>query len=293
MKRRYSYIVIILIMCILSACHNKKEESASTSVNNTSPTTEVSNAISDEIRNLLELGEYDDIELKGDERDTVSIVKNNQRFLFPECKVLSVTYTTFSEDATFLSLSKKEVFELINLIEESPILKDGDSLSNYGVKDDTQEKYAKICIVYKNSRGEVQNVWLNTFKGDVLHFYDSQGEDYRIGPNKKLVEFITNHVGYRVLSATDFDKIERIVVKYNNEEYQLSAKKTEQFIKAVKKVDKRQDEFHDSNLTALAYTSDGDVYHIKAGVGEYSENDIAIEGACYEGTENVVRLLEK
>lgn len=90
---------------------------------------------------------------------------------------------------------------MINLIEESSILKDGDSLSNYGVKDDTQEKYAKICIVYKNSRGEVQNVWLNTFKGDV--------------------------------------------------------------------------------------------YHIKAGVGEYSENDIAIEGACYEGTENVIRLLEK
>ena len=56
---------------------------------------------------------------------------------------------------------------------------------------------------------------------------------------------------------------------------------------------KRQDEFHDYNLTALAYTSDGDVYHIKAGVGEYSENDIAIEEACYEGTENVVRLLEK
>lgn len=293
MKRRYSYIVIILIMCILSACHNKKEEGASTSVNDISTTTEASGAISDEVRNLLELGEYDDIELKGDERDTVSIVKNNQRFLFPECKVLSVTYTTFSEDATFLSLNKKEVLELIDLIEESPILKDGDSLSNYGVKDDTQEKYAKICIVYKNSRGEVQNVWLNTFKGDVLHFCDFSGEDYRIGPNKKLVDFITRHTGYRVLSATDFDKIERIVVKYNNKEYQLSVKKTEQFIKAVKKLDKRQDEFHDSNLTALAYTSDGDVYHIKAGIGEYSENDIAIEGACYEGTEDVVWLLEK
>lgn len=293
MKRRYSCIAIILIMCILSACHNTKEESASTSVNNTSTTTEVSNDISDEIKGMLKLGEYDDIEIKGDERDSVSIVKNDQRFLFPECKVLSVTYTTFSEDATFLSLNKKEVLELINLIEESPILKDGDSLSNYGVKDDTQEKYAKICIVYKNSHGEVQNVWLNTFKGDVLHFYDSSGEDYRIGPNKELVDFIINHVGYRVLSTTDFDKIERIVVKYNNEEYQLSAKKTKQFIKVVKKLDKRQDEFHDFNLTALAYTSDGDVYHIKAGAGEYSENDIAIEGACYEGTENVIRLLEK
>ena len=201
MKRRYGYIVIILIMCILSACHNTKGESASTSVNNTSTTTEASNDISDDIRELLKLGEYDDIEIKGDKRDAVSIVKNNQRFLFPECRVLSVTYTTFSEGATFLSLNKKEVLELINLIEESSILKDGDSLSNYGVKDDTQEKYAKICIVYKNSRGEVQNVWLNTFKGDV--------------------------------------------------------------------------------------------YHIKAGVGEYSENDIAIEGACYEGTENVIRLLEK
>ena len=192
MKRRYSCIAIILIICILSACHNKKVESGSTSVNNTSTTTEASNDILDETSKLLELGEYDDIELKGNDRDSVSIVRNNQRFLFPECKVLSVTYTTFSEDDTFLSLNKKEVLELIDLIEESPILKDGDSLSNYGVKDDTQEKYAKICIVYKNSRGEVQNVWLDTFKGNILHFYDSQGEDYRIGPNKKLVNFIYN-----------------------------------------------------------------------------------------------------
>ena len=110
MKRRYSCIAIILIMCILSACHNKKEESVSTSVNDTSVTTEASNDISDETRKLLELGEYDDIELKGDSRDVVSIVKNDQRFLFPECKVLSVTYTTFSENDTFLSLNKKLVY---------------------------------------------------------------------------------------------------------------------------------------------------------------------------------------
>ena len=81
MKRRYSCIAIILIMCILSACHNTKGESASTAVNNTSTTTEASNDISDEIKGLLKLGEYDDIEIKGDERDAVSIVKNNQRFL--------------------------------------------------------------------------------------------------------------------------------------------------------------------------------------------------------------------
>ena len=36
-----------------------------------------------------------------------------------------------------------------------------------------------------------------------------------------------------------------------------------------------------------------DIYHIKAGIGEYSENDIAIEGACYEGTEEITQLLEK
>lgn len=80
---------------------------------------------------------------------------------------------------------------------------------------------------------------------------------------------------------------------FNSCSFCFSAKKTEQFIKAVKKLDKRQDEFHDSNFTALAYTSDGDVYHIKTDVGEYSENDIAIEGARYKGTENIVRLLEK
>ena len=61
MKRRYSCIAIILIMCILSACHNTKEESASTSVNNTTTITEALNDISDEIRDLLKLGEYDTI----------------------------------------------------------------------------------------------------------------------------------------------------------------------------------------------------------------------------------------
>ena len=53
MKRRYSCIAIILIMCILSACHNKKEKSVSTSVNDTGVTTEASNDISDETRKLL------------------------------------------------------------------------------------------------------------------------------------------------------------------------------------------------------------------------------------------------
>ena len=103
MKRRYSCIAIILIMCILSACHNKKEESVSTSVNDTGVTTEASNDISDETRKLLELGEYDDIDLYGVSREVVSIVKNDQRFLCPVCKVLSVIHTTISEKDTFLS----------------------------------------------------------------------------------------------------------------------------------------------------------------------------------------------
>lgn len=50
---------------------------------------------------------------------------------------------------------------------------------------------------------------------------------------------------------------------------------------------KRQDEFYGSNLTAIAYTSDGDMYRIKATAGEYSDNDIAIEGAYYS---NAIKL---
>lgn len=73
----------------------------------------------------------------------------------------------------------------------------------------------------------------------------------------------------------------------------LSDDTTKKFVKALKKLDKRQDEFHDSNLTAIAYTSDGDTYHIKVAAGEYSENDIAIEGACYSNAENLIHLLEK
>ena len=71
MKRRYSCIAIILIMCILSACHNKKEESVSTSVNDTSVTTEASNDISDETRKLLELGEKGNKELIKAQREAL------------------------------------------------------------------------------------------------------------------------------------------------------------------------------------------------------------------------------
>ena len=129
--------------------------------------------------------------------------------------------------------------------------------------------------------------------GNILHFYDTSGEDYRIDPNEELVKFITKYAGYRVLSATDFDKIKRITVKDNEEEYELSDDATKKFVKALRKLDKGQDEFHDSNLAAIAYTSDGDMYHIKAAAGEYSENDIAIEGACYSNAENLIHLLEK
>lgn len=278
------------MMCIFSACSKKEGNFASSSTEIS--TTEAPNAMTDEIKSLLNLGKYDDvIELDG-ERDSRLLTKKDQKFLFPKCKILSVSYSTFSEDSTFLSLSKEEVLQLISLIENSSILKDGDSLSNYGVRDDTQEKYAKLCIVYENAHGELQNVWLHTFKGNVLHFYDFQGEDYRIGSNKELVDFVIEHVGYRVLSAENFDKIDRVTVEYDNEEYDLSADKTAEFIKAMKKLAKRQDEFHDYNLTAVAYTSDGDVYHIKTSLGEHSENEIAVEGACYGDAEAVIQILE-
>ena len=259
-------------------------------MNKTSNSTESTNSIPDEIKSLLTLGKYsDNVELNG-KRVNISIIKES-KISFSQCQILSVS--SFSEDSTFLSLNKKEILKLIDLIENSPILKDGDSLSNYGINDNTQEKYAKLCIVYENSHGDLQNVWLNTFKGNILHFYDTSREDYRIGPNEELVKFITKHAGYRVLSATDFDKIKRITVKYNEEEYDLSDDTTKKFVKALKKLDKIQDEFHDSNLTAIAYTSDGDTYHIKVAAGEYSENDIAIEGACYSNAENLIHLLEK
>lgn len=291
MRKKYSYIAIILIVFLFSACQKKVSNFDST--NKASNSTESATSIPDEIKSLLTLGKYSDsVELNG-KRDSLSVIQKNQKFLFPKCRILSVSYSTFSEDSTFLSLNKKEILKLIDLIEDSPILKDGDSLSNYGIADNMQEKYTKLCIIYENSHGDLQNVWLNTFKGNILHFYDTSGEDYRIGPNEELVKFITKHADYRVLSTTDFNKIKRITVKYNEEEYNLSDDATKKFVKALRKLDKREDEFHDSNLTAIAYTSDGDIYHIKAAAGEYSENDIAIEGACYSNAENLIHLLEK
>lgn len=259
----------------------------------TNSTLESSSSFKNETEQLLEFGKYNvPVEITGEKRDASSIVKNKEKFLFPKCTILSVTYSTFSEDTSLLSLNSDEVLQFIHLIENSSILKDGDSLSNYGVDDNTPEYYVNIGIVYKTSSGALQNVSLNTFKGNILHFYDTSGEDYRIGPNEELVKFITKHAGYRVLSATDFDKIKRITVKYDEEEYDLSDNATKKFVKALRKLDKRQDEFHDSNLTAIAYTSDGDMYHIKAAAGKYSENDIAIEGACYSNAKNLIYLLE-
>lgn len=90
-------------------------------MNKTSNSTESTNSIPDEIKSLLILGKYsDNVELNG-KRDSLSIIKKNQKFLFPKCRILSVSYSTFSEDSTFLSLNKKEILKLIDLIENSPI----------------------------------------------------------------------------------------------------------------------------------------------------------------------------
>lgn len=283
-------ITLLLSGCLfilICGCSNSNH----TDINST---IESSSSFKNETEQMLEFGKYDvPVEITGEKRDADSIVKNKEKFLFPKCTILSVTYSTFSEGPSLLSLNSNEVLQFIHLIENSSILKDGDSLSNYGVNDNTPEYYVNIGIIYKTSSGALQNVNLNTFKGNILHFYDTSGEDYRIGPNEELVKFITKHAGYRVLSATDFDKIKRITVKYNEEEYSLSNDATKKFVKALRKLDKRQDEFHDSNLTAIAYTSDGDMYHIKAASGKYSENDIAIEGACYSNAEDLIHLLEK
>lgn len=282
-------ITLLLSGCLfilICGCSSSNHTDTNTAI-------ESSSSFKNETEQLLEFGKYDvPVKITGEKRDAGSIVKNKEKFLFPKGTILSVTYSTFSENPSLLSLNSDEILQFIHLIENSSILKDGDSLSNYGVDDNTPEHYVNIGIVYKTSSGALQNVSLNTFKGNILHFYDTSGEDYRIGPNEELVKFITKHAGYRVLSATDFDKIKRITVKYNEEEYDLSDDATKKFVKALRKLDKRQDEFHDSNLTAIAYTSDGDMYHIKTAAGKYSENDIAIEGACYSNAENLIHLLE-
>ena len=62
-------------------------------------------------------GEYvisliDDIELKGDIRDVVSYSKKMIKdFFFQSVRCFLLTYTTFSENDTFLSLNKKEVLD--------------------------------------------------------------------------------------------------------------------------------------------------------------------------------------
>ena len=105
MRKKYSYIAIILIVFLFSACQKKEEKFNSTT--KTSNSTESTNSIPDEIKSLLALGKYDDtIEING-ERDSFSIIKKKQKFLFPKCRILSISYSTFSEDSTFLSLNKK------------------------------------------------------------------------------------------------------------------------------------------------------------------------------------------
>ena len=139
-------------------------------MNKTSNSTESTNSIPDEIKSLLTLGKYsDNVELNG-KRDSLSIIKKNQKFLFPKCRILSVSYSTFSEDSTFLSLNKKEILKLIDLIENSPILKDGDSLSNYGINDNTQEKYAKLCIVYLKRERRLKNRVCQVFSVNSFSF---------------------------------------------------------------------------------------------------------------------------
>ena len=70
MRKKYSYIAIILIVFLFSAC--QKKEAKFNSTTKTSNSTESTNSIPDEIKSLLALGKYDDtIEING-ERDSFS-----------------------------------------------------------------------------------------------------------------------------------------------------------------------------------------------------------------------------
>ena len=63
-RKTHSYIAIILIVFLFSAC--QKKESNFNSMNKTSNSTESTNSIPDEIKNLLTLGKYsDNVELNG------------------------------------------------------------------------------------------------------------------------------------------------------------------------------------------------------------------------------------
>ena len=80
MRKKYSYIAIILIVFLFSACQKKEEKFNSTT--KTSNSTESTNSIPDEIKSLLALGKYDDtIEING-ERDSFSIIKKEAKSFF-------------------------------------------------------------------------------------------------------------------------------------------------------------------------------------------------------------------
>ena len=58
MRKKYSYIAIILIVFLFSAC--QKKEAKFNSTTKTSNSTESTNSIPDEIKSLLTLGKYSD-----------------------------------------------------------------------------------------------------------------------------------------------------------------------------------------------------------------------------------------
>lgn len=77
-RKTHSYIAIILIVFLFSAC--QKKESNFNSMNKTSNSTESTNSIPDEIKNLLTLGKYsDNVELNG-KRDSLSNKKHKLNF---------------------------------------------------------------------------------------------------------------------------------------------------------------------------------------------------------------------
>lgn len=79
-RKTHSYIAIILIVFLFSAC--QKKESNFNSMNKTSNSTESTNSIPDEIKNLLTLGKYsDNVELNG-KRDSLSMNKKESKISF-------------------------------------------------------------------------------------------------------------------------------------------------------------------------------------------------------------------
>lgn len=314
MKRKVIMAFLVLSLVGMTACgtQNDSVKSASNSVAESESATSDSdnedkkadgnvknedlngdgevNSEDESIQNALNLGTYkEDIKIEGDNRDKAKVVKNDNKLLLPQGKVVSVTYKTLLSEETFLDTDSEKIKNLIEVLEKTELKgeKDIDSVVD-GEYDENSSDNAYLTLTILNGDGKYESVQLFSYIADIV-WVSFDGETELLMPNKELADLVREYSDYKECSKEQLKNITEISIISDGDEIELKADDVKKIADKLPELSRHQ-EYHGEGdvINLLAKTKDNEEIHMLFASGD---KELVIESALYEADDEIADIL--